>query len=324
MVYDKNYVTPIQPMNFRDGSNNFYIKRDDLLPFSFGGNKVRIAQQFFDDMEKEECDCIIAYGNSRSNLSRVIANMSRVKGIHCIVISPFDESGVRIETNNSKLVNLFESEIIPCKKENISTLIEAIINKCKSEGLKPYYIYGDKYGKGNESVGVQAYVDVFNEIRNYEKEQDIEFDYIFLASGTGTTQAGLICGSILNRVDKDIVGISIARNSQNGSKNIENNIIEYFKSIKTKNYNNHKICFVDKYVLDGYGSYNSELVKKIKEVLNTDGIPLDVTYTGKAFWGMTKFIEEKSITNKNILFIHTGGTPLFFDNLNIITEEGRW
>ena len=32
------------------GGNELYIKRDDLLPFSMGGNKVRIAEAFFQDM----------------------------------------------------------------------------------------------------------------------------------------------------------------------------------------------------------------------------------------------------------------------------------
>ena len=30
---------------------------------------------------------------------------------------------------------------------------------------------------------------------------------------------------------------------------------------------------------------------------------------------MKKYIAENNIKNKNILFIHTGGTPLFFDDL---------
>jgi D-cysteine desulfhydrase len=45
------------------------------------------------------------------------------------------------------------------------------------------------------------------------------------------------------------------------------------------------------------------------------GIPLDSTYTGKAFWGMMQYIKKEQIKEKNILFIHTGGTPLFFDDL---------
>ena len=46
------YKTPIYDMNYSDQKNEFFIKRDDLLPFSFGGNKVRIAEQYFRDMKK--------------------------------------------------------------------------------------------------------------------------------------------------------------------------------------------------------------------------------------------------------------------------------
>ena len=52
-----------------------------------------------------------------------------------------------------------------------------------------------------------------------------------------------------------------------------------------------------------------------------DGIPLDTTYTGKGYWGMKEYIKENEITGKNILFIHTGGTPLFFDDLEELIDE---
>lgn len=41
--------TPI--MRIIDNDNEMYVKRDDLLPFSFGGNKVRIANIFINDMK---------------------------------------------------------------------------------------------------------------------------------------------------------------------------------------------------------------------------------------------------------------------------------
>ena len=33
--------------------NEIYIMREDLLPFSMGGNKVRIAGAFFRDMQEK-------------------------------------------------------------------------------------------------------------------------------------------------------------------------------------------------------------------------------------------------------------------------------
>ena len=42
-------------------------------------------------------------------------------------------------------------------------------------------------------------------------------------------------------------------------------------------------------------------------------IYLDPVYTGKAFSGMKKYIKENKLNDKKILFIHTGGIPLFLD-----------
>ena len=47
--------------------------------------------------------------------------------------------------------------------------------------------------------------------------QELQFDYIFLASGTGTTPAVLICGKLMNKDEKKIIGISIARKKEYGS-----------------------------------------------------------------------------------------------------------
>ena len=65
--------TPV--IQIPDEKNSIYIKRDDLFPFSFGGNKVRIALEFINDMKKQGKDCIVGYGNARSILSRALANL---------------------------------------------------------------------------------------------------------------------------------------------------------------------------------------------------------------------------------------------------------
>ena len=150
---------------------------------------------------------------------------------------------------------------------------------------------------------------------NYEKNNGIHFDYIFHASGTGTTQAGLVCGKLLNNSDVKIIGISIARKNPRGKQIVVDSVSEYMTSIGFIEDYSGQVEFIDDYVLDGYGKYNIEIDQTIQNVLIDYGIPLNRTYTGKAFWGMSKFLERENLENKNILFIHTGGTPLFFDYL---------
>ena len=43
------------------------------------------------------------------------------------------------------------------------------------------------------------------------------------------------------------------------------------------------------------------------------GLPLDGTYVGKALCGLKRLSLDENWTNRKIVFIHTGGTPLFFD-----------
>lgn len=42
--------TVIEKLNESVNDNAFYMKRDDLLPFSFGGNKARKALKFKEDI----------------------------------------------------------------------------------------------------------------------------------------------------------------------------------------------------------------------------------------------------------------------------------
>lgn len=75
--------------------------------------------------------------------------------------------------------------------------------------------------------------------------------------------------------------------------------------------------FIDKYTGDGYGKNNEAVMDTIKEVMIRYGIPLDSTYTRKAFFGMNQYLRDNHIEGKKILFIHTGGTPFFDDLKNL-------
>lgn len=299
-------ATPIHALSEKLNSNVFYVKRDDLLPFSFGGNKARKAIMFFEDLVVKKCDCVVTYGSSSSNHCRIVANMAAARNLPCYIISPLEASKL---TTNSKMILLFGAEVTQCPVAQVSATIEGKLRELKAQKYNPYFIEGGGHG----IIGTRSYVDCYKEIVEYENTSGIHFNYIFHASGTGTTQAGLVCGKILYGNDCDIVGISNARRNPYGVQVVLKSVNEYLGSVRRMNITMDLITFIDDYVLDGYDTYNDEILQTIREVLMTDGIPLDATYTGKAFWGMKKYIKKKQITGKNILFIHTGGTPLFFD-----------
>ena len=295
---------------------NLYVKREDMIPYSFGGNKARKAILFFDEIDKGGYDYVVTYGSSHSNHCRVVANQAAARGIPCLIIGP-DE--VSVPTYNSKMMDLFGAEMISVPTSEVSRTIDEKLDELKASGANPYFITGGGHG----NIGTKAYVNCYNEIRHFEKENNVKFDYIFFATGTGTTQAGLVCGQIIHGDDVNIVGISIARKNPRGRDVVVDSIRDYFREYTEElscKFNDNelekliqdKTIFIDDYTGDGYGKDSPQIQAEIRESLIKYGMPLDTTYTGKAFWGMKDYIRQNGLWQKNILFIHTGGTPLFF------------
>lgn len=297
--------TPIQQLE-----EHLYIKRDDLIPYSFGGNKARKGFLFFKDIDDGDYDCVVTYGSSHSNHCRVIANMAASRKMTCYIIGPEE---VYDDTYNSCFMKLFGADIKTVPVAEVHDTIESKLNDLRNNGNKPYFIPGGGHG----NIGTHAYVECYEEIRKYEEEHNIHFDYIFFASGTGTTHAGLVCGQIKNADNRKIVGISIARKNPRGRDVVIESIKRYLPDVSDNLIQTNTI-FIDNYIGKGYGVECEEIMKTISDSLIQFGIPLDSTYTGKAFLGMRKYIKKERICNKNILFIHTGGTPLFFDDINEI------
>lgn len=311
--------TPIVEMSGDYGDNHYYIKREDMIPFSFGGNKARKAAEFYQEIKSAGADVVMTYGSNSSNHCRIIANMAAAMGLACHIISPEENREILY---NTRLVENFGAVIETCPVTEVSQTIDRRIETYKQEGRKPYFIMGGGHG----NPGTRACVNTYREIAAYEEQTGVCFDYIFHASGTGTTQAGLVSGQLLTESAKckngkkaggqKIIGISIAREEARGREVVRQSIEEYLGDVYQALYREDALVFTDAYRMGGYGKYTQDVKKTIEAVMAKDGIPMDSTYVGKAFHGMKCYLKEHQIQGKNILFVHTGGTPLFFDLLD--------
>lgn len=297
-------VTPIQELGDFNG-NRLWIKREDLLPFSFGGNKARKAELFFREIDRGGYDCVVTYGSGSSNHCRVTANACCQRGLRCHIISPLEASRPSF---NSRMVALFGAEVTVVPVKAVHDTIENKLAALCAAGKRPFFIPGG--GHGNK--GTEAYVRCYDEIREQEKGLCVHFDCIFLASGTGTTQAGLVCGQLLRQDARQIIGISIARKCPYGREVVLQSIRDYLGEHAEEEAVQSSTVFLDRYT-SGYGKRDDRVRETIEMVLKRYGIALDEVYTGKAFAGMSDYM--KDIRGKSILFLHTGGTPLFFDAL---------
>lgn len=296
-----SYQTPIVPVT--NSENNIFVKKEDCIPFSFGGNKCRIAASYFKQLVSDDCDVVITYGASSSNLCRVIANMSSRYGIKCVIVTP-DE--LAESTCNSEMVEFFGAEKVLCPLNDVHGTIEQVISSY-SKTNKPYFIYGGGHGV----PGTDSYREVLRQVVQYEKQAGIEFDYIFITLATGTSMSGLIVENEISKFNKHIIGISIAREYGRVYQIMKDSLSEYDVAL-AGSIDSGRYEFLDDFRCGGYGKYSDEILESIKNEMKLNGLNLDTTYTGKSFYGMKEYLHKNNIRNNNVLFIHTGGTPLFF------------
>lgn len=310
--------TPIQYLGRGPKGQKLYIKRDDLLGFSFGGNKCRIGAALLEDMEKKGADFLISYGSRKSNLNRVLAAMCKSRGIPCLVICSEEEGAEREDTFNAEIIRRMGIQSVFCEKTRVAETVERVLKQVRDSGFVPYYIYGNQYGKGNEPAARQAYLRAYQEIAEWQEEQKLYFDQIFLASGTGMTQGGLLAGQkeYFRRLgpgkqfEQKIIGISVARDKKAGIE-----AVGRYAGLNAGSGSGTEIYFFDEYRCGGYGRYDRDIEDAIQNMMEEHGIFLDPAYTGKAYAGMLRVLESGGTDKDSVLFLHTGGLPLYFDYL---------
>lgn len=288
--------------------NKIFILREDLLPIACGGNKVRIAIKLLEDAKRKSADAIIGYGNSRSNLCRVLSMLCARDGIKCVIVSPADDDGSRVETTNSLVCKICGAEIVTCAKTSaIADVIQSTIDRLVDNGYNPYYINGDKTGHGNETLLSTAYEEVSHAIKAWERVNNVDFDVVSCAVGTGSTFAGLLNGFEGDAGNRKLLGFTIARNIDRCISGIDT-------FLKSKSlWANARVD--DSVLLGGYGKSSNELNRFLDGVTRQHSILFDSTYAGKALLGLKLWCDRTIETKHCVLFVHTGSLPLAIDNI---------
>lgn len=290
------------------GDCEIFMLREDLLPIACGGNKVRIALKLVEDARRRGANTIIGYGNCRSNLCRVLAMICASEKLKCVIVSPSDDDGTRMETTNSRIVGLSGADVIFCRKgEAVADVVQHAIDDVVAVGGSPYYIFGDRFGNGNERVLRSAYEEVAAQIFSWSVRKGVRFDRIALAVGTGATYGGLLNGFRAQGSDIPVTGYTIARDVSRCRRDIRA-FTEFESDVS------------DIALNGGYGKTSPAHLMFLRQVADEKMLLLDSTYAGKALWGLYRQVSEKTIGNERILFLHTGSLPLAIDGLSAAVQ----
>lgn len=276
------------------------VVRDDVFPFIGGGGKARKAVYYEALLREQGYNAVVTCGGIQSNHNRAIALMCAQNGWKCHLCIQGTEDRFMAEKGNALLDRLSGAECELIKPEDTAVAMDRAMERLAAKGYKPYYCHGG----GHDLPGGIAFVEAVEELsRQTEKP-----DYIFHASGTGSTQAGIVVG--FDRIDwSDVkcIGISVARQYERGKQVIAefaNMLAEHYGM--TKRYDD-RILFNTDYLCGGYEQYTPEMQEYLLSAMRQTGLVFDTTYSGKAFYGMMDIIKKEKLQNKKIVFWHTGG-----------------
>lgn len=286
-----------------DSFKDFTIVRDDLYPFPGGGNKARKAIEYESFLRLNNYNAVVTTGGVQSNHCRAVAIMATRNNWKCHIVYHGSKDRFFKENGNALLVRKTNATFEFVEAANISSSMDSAMEELRLSGFNPYYITGG----GHDLPGGVAYVKAVKELQQECKLKNWYPDVIFLASGTGSTQAGILAGlNLYGWGDVEVVGISVARKYERGVSVISDFLKELQLHLAQKNDLSDKVLFDASYLAGGYESFSVDMEEYINSVTLQTGVFFDTTYSGKALWGMYNILKNR-YQNKNVLFWHTGG-----------------
>jgi D-cysteine desulfhydrase len=170
------FDTPIEPLPKLSaelgGHVNLWIKRDDMLGLTGGGNKTRKLEYVMADALKSGADTIITCGAVQSNHCRLTLSACIKEGLKCcLVVEERVPGSYKPEASgNNYLFRLLGAEnIVQVGLNEAPEAVEQMAEELRKEGRNVYCIPG---GASNE-IGATGYVACAQEIQVRKNECDM-------------------------------------------------------------------------------------------------------------------------------------------------------
>jgi len=293
------------------GGPNIYIKRDDLLGLTSGGNKTRKLEFLVADALAQGADTLITCGAVQSNHCRLTLAAAVKEGLKCRLVL---EERVPGSYNHEASGNNFLFNLLGVEKITVvpggSNMMEAmgqVAEALAAEGRKGYIIPGG----GSNAIGATGYVACAQEIQDQLFEKNIRIDRIVVASGSAGTHAGLLTGIYGCNMNIPIVGVGVSRDPEDQEPLVYELAVKTAERLGVKQEIPREavVTFGD-YWRPKYSVPNKKMVEAVNMTAKTEGILLDPVYTGKAMAGLIGLSRNGYFKKgENILFVHTGGSP---------------
>ncbi|MCG9896035.1 MAG: pyridoxal-phosphate dependent enzyme [Fimbriimonadaceae bacterium] len=287
---------------------DLWIKRDDLLGFGGGGNKVRKVERLLGRALRDGAEAVVACGSRQSNFLRVLAAGCRRAGLRCeavVMDMPFEppaRPAFRPPTSggNADLAGLFGARFHALPDGSWEELDEArrrLAARLKEEGARVMEI---SVG-GSSAEGVQAFVEAAAEIGE-------GFDFVVHASSSGSTQVGL--SHAFRGTRTQVIGIACDPEPEM-AHDLAALSSQFSAASGSLPMTADEFDFRLGWEGEGYNIPSPEGQAAIRRMAQSEGILLDPIYSAKAFAALLDLAKEGSLTGR-VCFWHTGGLPNLF------------
>jgi 1-aminocyclopropane-1-carboxylate deaminase/D-cysteine desulfhydrase-like pyridoxal-dependent ACC family enzyme len=276
------------------------VKRDDVIPFGFGGNKVRKLQLVVAQAVAEGADTLITCGGVQSNHARATAAFAARLGLGCVLIA--NGTPPAKPSANALLDRLLGAEVrYVDSRAARSPAMEHAAAEARSAGRKPFVI---PLG-ASTPLGTAAYASAVGELLAQIAPPDV----IVVSTSSGGTLAGIIAGCVLHGVQTRLLGISADDPADVIAAEIRRILadLETLIAMPAGALSQAPIEIDDRFVGEGYGIPTPQSTEAIELCARREALFLDPTYTGKAMAGLIAKVRAREISAGTALFWHTGG-----------------
>jgi D-cysteine desulfhydrase len=301
--------TPLEPMErlSAEVGAEVWVKRDGLTHPAYGGNKIRKFEFLFGDLLRKGARAVLTGGGLGSHHTLATAVIARQFGVQAVCsyyCQPIDEEVCR---------NLRLSAALGIDAHFCGDYVGLALSFARQyvrwwvrTGRPPYFIYPG----GPGTLGVLGYVNAAFEIQAQWAAMGVRKpEAVFVAAGSCGTFAGLLLGARLAGLDTAVVGVRIIEEDVANRAKIARMVNRAARYLRRRDplvprieVGPGEVQLLDGYLGAGYAHPTEKGRRAVKWVAETENLPLETTYTGKAMAALLDYVER-----------HPGARVLFVD-----------
>jgi len=317
-------MTPLEPLPRFSGAlaagcpggrgPEVWIKRDDLLGLSPGGNKTRKLEFLVADALAQGADTLVTCGAPQSNHCRITLAAAVKEGLQCrfVIEERVPDSFRDDASGNHFLFRLYGVEaitVVPAGTD-MAAAMQRVADELRGQGRKGYVIPGG----GSNALGGLGYVACAQELQQQCFERGLHFDAVVVGSGSSGTHGGLLAGFLGNRIDTPILGVGVSRDPPQQAPLVQQEVQAVCELLGLDlQVPRDAVRCVGGYWQPKYSVPNARMVEAVQLLARSEGILLDPVYTGKVMAGLIGLARAGELrAGQRVLFVHTGGMPSVF------------